>query len=238
MKRLLTAAAIALAAGLAACATATPYQPATFTARGPQNGFYEQPLEGNRWRVGFAGNTVTGRQQVEDALLLRAAEITLQQGFDHFLAVNRATERDVRYQADPTFPSARYGGFGYSRFGSPYWSPYWRYHRSAFGWSRWDPFWGDPWFDRDYTIREIDRYEATAEIVMGRGAPQAGDPRAFDARQIVANLGPRIPRPQYQQGYGYQPGYAPAPMAPGYQTPGAYRTPAYPAPAPAYPRRY
>jgi hypothetical protein len=105
--------------------------------------------------------------------------------------VNRATERDVRYQADPTFPSARYGGFGYSRFGSPYWSPYWRYHRSAFGWSRWDPFWGDPWFDRDYTIREIDRYEATAEIVMGRGAPQAGDPRAFDARQIVANLGSR-----------------------------------------------
>ena len=70
MKRLLTAAAIALAAGLAACATATPYQPATQTAAGPRNGFYEMPLEQNRWRVGFAGNTVTSRQQVEERVRL------------------------------------------------------------------------------------------------------------------------------------------------------------------------
>ena len=221
MKRLLTAAAIALAAGLAACATATPYQPAVRTASGPANGFYEMPLEGNRWRVGFAGNTVTSRQQVEDALLLRASELTLQRGFDHFLAVNRATERDVSYRSSGSPFSARYG-FGYSRFGGgyPYWNPYWRYSRRGFGW---DPFY-DPFWDRDIELREIDKYEANAEIVMGRGPAPANDPRAFDARQVYANLSPRVPRPQ-QQGYG--PGYAPA----GYPAPPAY-------PAPAYPRTY
>jgi hypothetical protein len=224
MKRLLAAAAIALAAGLAACATATPYQPAVRTASGPANGFYEMPLEGNRWRVGFAGNTVTSRQQVEDALLLRAAELTLQRGFDHFVAVNRATERDVRYQSTPGM-SARYGGFGYSRFGYPYWSPYWRHYRPSFGWRYWDPFY-DPFWDRDVEIREVDKYEANAEIVMGRGPAPANDPRAFDARQVYANLSPRVPRPQQPQ--GYQPGYGP----PGYPAPG------YPAPAPAYPRTY
>ena len=207
MKRLLASAAIALATGLAACATATPYQPATLTARGPQNGFFEAPLEQNRWRVSFAGNTVTSRQQVEDSLLLRSAELTLQQGFDHFVAVNRSTERDVSYRATP---DPFYGGglgysrFGYSRFGSPFWSPSWRYHRSALGWRYADPFY-DPFWGRggafgasSLDVQEIDRYEASAEIVMGKGASPA-DARAFDARQIVANLGPRIPRPQYQQ---------------------------------------
>src|SRR5918997_3489026 len=125
MKRLIVSAAIALAAGLAACATATPYQPAVLTASGPQNGFYEVPIEQNRWRVTFAGNTVTSRQQVEDSLLLRAAELTLQQGFDHFVAVNRGTEREVTYRADPDpFYGSR---LGYSRFGYPYWSPSWRF---------------------------------------------------------------------------------------------------------------
>ncbi|HEX8568539.1 MAG TPA: hypothetical protein VF699_01250 [Caulobacteraceae bacterium] len=204
MKRLLTAAAIALAAGLAACATATPYQPAQLTAAGPQNGFYEVPLEQNRWRVTFAGNSLTSRQQVEDSLLLRAAELTLQQGFDHFVAVNRATERDVTYRADPDpfFSSSRYAFGGY-----PYWSPRWRYYRPAYGWRYmdpfYDPFWGSSFGRSSYDVREIDRYEASAEIMMGRG-PAPADARAFDARQIVQNLGPRIPRPVqpgYQQPY-------------------------------------
>ena len=225
MKRLFVTAAIALAAGLSACATATPYQPATYSASGPQNGFYEAPLEQNRWRVSFAGNTVTSRQQVEDALLLRAAELTIQQGFDHFIEVNRATERDVRYQTSPGLGSGfgygglGYGGFGYSRFGYPGWNPYWRHYRPTFGWSRWDPFY-DPFFDRSTEIREIDKYEANAEILMGRGPAPAGDPRAFNAREVFANLSPRVPRPQYQQGYAApQPGYP----APGYPQAQPYR---------------
>ncbi len=155
MKRLLIAGAMVAATALSACATPTPYQPATFTSAGPRNGFYEQPIEQNRWRVGFAGNTVTSRQQVEDSLLLRAAELTIQQGYDSFTTVNRATERDVRYSASPGYGGLGYGGFGYSRFGSPFWSPYWRYHRPVLGWRYWDPFY-DPFWDRDIELREIE----------------------------------------------------------------------------------
>ena len=64
-----------------------------------------------------------------------------------------------------------------------------RYFHPAYGWyGVRDPFWDD----RHY--REVTRYEANAEIVMGRGiAPD--DRTAFDAREVVANLGPTIVRP-------------------------------------------
>ncbi|MFW2344234.1 MAG: CC0125/CC1285 family lipoprotein, partial [Brevundimonas mediterranea] len=40
---------------LAACATATPYQPAGFN--GERGGYAEQRVENNRYRVSFAGNS-------------------------------------------------------------------------------------------------------------------------------------------------------------------------------------
>ena len=63
--------ALALAAtALAACATATPYQPA---GEGSRYGYSEQRVDRDRYRVTFAGNSVTSREQVEMSLLLRAA---------------------------------------------------------------------------------------------------------------------------------------------------------------------
>lgn len=170
--------ALALAAtALTACATATPYQPA---GMGSRYGYSEQQLERDRYRVTFAGNSVTSREQVEMSLLLRAAELTAQGGYDWFATVNRATDQDSRYSVSRSPFSAQYGR---------YWSPYWRFYRGGL-WSRWDPFW-----DRDVDVQRIDRYEASAEIVMGRGAKPAGDPNAFDAREVIDNLGGRVPRP-------------------------------------------
>lgn len=176
LKPLAVAATAALA--LAACATATPYQPA---GQGSRYGYSDMRLQEDRYRVTFAGNSVTSREQVEMALLLRSAEVTLQSGYDWFSTVNRATERDSRYYSQPDpFYSSRYG---------PYWSPYWRFYRGGY-WSRWDPFWGN-----DFNVREVTRYEASAEIVMGRGRKPANDANAFDAREVVDNLGPRVARP-------------------------------------------
>jgi hypothetical protein len=177
LKPVLLAATAALA--LSACVTATPYGPAGVDSR---FGYSEQRVDADRYRVTFAGNSVTSREQVEMALLLRAAEVTTQGGYDWFSTVNRATDRDVRYQGTPDpFFSDRY---------SRAWGPTWRYHRFG-SWSRWgDPFWGG----RDFDVREIDRYEASAEIVMGRGAKPAGDADAFDAREVIQNLGPRVTR--------------------------------------------
>ena len=169
--------AMTAALALSACATATPYGPA---GQGSRYGYSDMRIDENRFRVAFAGNSVTSRDQVEMALLLRAAEVTLESGHDWFATVNRATDRDVRYSASPD-------PFYYDRY-SRYWGPSWRYYRRGY----WSP-WRDP-FGPDMDFREIDRYEATAEIVVGRGPKPAGDPNAFDAREVVQNLGPRIPR--------------------------------------------
>ena len=170
--------AVTAALALSACATATPYGPA---GQGSRYGYSDMRVDENRFRVAFAGNSVTSREQVEMGLLLRAAEVTLESGHDWFATVNRATDRDVRYRASPD-------PFYYDRY-SPFWGPSWRYYRRGF----WSP-WYDP-FGPDLDIREIDRYEATAEIVVGDGPKPAGDPNAFDAREVIQNLGPRVARP-------------------------------------------
>ena len=175
LKPVLLATAAALA--LSACATATPYGPAGVDSR---YGYSDQRVDADRYRVSFAGNSVTSREQVEMALLLRAAEVTAESGYDWFSTVARATDRDVRLQRSPNLFDDRY---------SPFWGPSWRYYRRG-SWSLWD----DP-FGRDYDVREIDRFEASAEIIMGRGAKPAGDPNAFDAREVIQNLGSRVTRP-------------------------------------------
>ena len=174
--------AITAVAGLtlAACATPTAYAPAGYN--GQRGGYAEQRLEANRYRVTFSGNSLTSREQVEMSLLLRSAELTVESGYDWFATVNRATARDTRFYTTPD-PF-------YSRMYGPYWGPSWRFYRRGY-WGAWgDPFWGN-----DFDVRQVDRYETMAEIVMGRGPKPAGDPNAFDARDVIQNLGPRVARP-------------------------------------------
>ncbi|XBQ16747.1 MAG: hypothetical protein ABL308_02470 [Oceanicaulis sp.] len=160
------------AATLAACAAPTPYQSAETGAYG----FNETAIENDRFLVSFNGNSLTDRETVETFLLYRAAELTLERGYDHFFVVRRDTETDRRLVGDR---------FGHSPYGVRY-----RYFHPAYGWYGWrDPFWDD------VNVREITRYEAQAEIVLGRG-PAPNDPAAFDAREVVANLGPRVVRPE------------------------------------------
>lgn len=182
------AAALVLAAGLSACATPTPYQP-NIPGQAASGGFSEVRVDSNRFRVNFAGNSLTSRETVETYLLYRAAELTVEQGYDWFAIADRATNRDRRtyYEPDPFYgrPGWAYGG----------WRPYWRYYGPSWGWRTWDPFWGDPfWADR-MDVRTVEKFEASAEIVMFKGAKPADDPRAFDARGVIANLGPRVVRP-------------------------------------------
>jgi hypothetical protein len=174
---------------LASCMTATPYQPASASGS-VRNGYSDEQIEENRFRVSFSGNSLTSRETVERYLLYRSAELTLQSGFDYFVLSNRDTEKKTQTYATP--------GIGGGGFGGPwgYWSPYWRYYSPRFGWRSWDPFWGDPFFDRNVDIRTVDRYEAMAEIVMGKGPKPADNIRAFDAREVKERLGPKIQMPQ------------------------------------------
>ena len=170
------------ALALVACATATPYQP--LGTRGASGGFAEQRIENNRYRVTFVGNSYTSRARVENYLLYRAAELTVASGYDSFTIVARDTERDVEIRTSPGLGAGRYG----------WWRPSWRYYGGRFGWRHWDPWYGDPFWADTIDVRTIERYEATAEIVMIRGRPS--DPRTFDARQVIANLGPTIVLPR------------------------------------------
>lgn len=163
-----------LAAALAACAAATPYQPAATD----RYGFSEQQIESNRVRITFRGNTLTERETVETYLLYRAAELTLQGGRDYFIVANRDTEEHSRLQGT---------GLRHPRFAFDYW-----YFSPRRGWSPWyDPFWNEP-----ASYREVTRYEAVAEIAMFSGPKPANDANAFDAREVQSNLQGRIVRPE------------------------------------------
>jgi hypothetical protein len=192
MKRLLVslAAVAALGVGIAGCATPTPYQP-NVPGTAQSGGFSERQLEANRFRVMFAGNSLTSRQTVESYLLYRSAELTVSQGYDWFTTADRNTEKMTQYYADPDpfYHSPYWNSWGYG------WRPNWRYYGGGYGWRTWDPWGSDPFWGSRTDIREINRYEATAEIVMGRGAKPANDPAAFDARSVMQNLGPTIIRP-------------------------------------------
>jgi hypothetical protein len=193
MKRLIApfAAIAALGVLLTACATATPYQP-NVPGNSASGGYSEIRVEANRFRVTFSGNSLTSRETVESYLLYRAAELTTAQGFDWFAAADRRTERTTNYRvdADPFYSSSYYGRYGWG------WRPYWSYYGGPYGWRSWDPWGYDPFWANSMDVRQINRYEATAEIVMGRGPKPAGDPSAFDAREVLTNLGPAIVRPQ------------------------------------------
>jgi len=185
------AAALAGSAALAGCMTATPYQPATSASRA---GYWDEQIESDRFRVSFSGNSLTARETVERYLLYRAAELTVQRGFDHFVLVTRDTEtRTDTYRSPGPYGGGFYGGGPWG-----YWSPSWRFYRgSRWGWRSYDPFWDDPfWRDRDWDYRTVRQYEATAEIVTGRGPKPSTNVRAFDAREVLDRLGPSIKMPE------------------------------------------
>ena len=79
---------------LAACATAvgTPYAPADNQGFG----YVDQRIEADRFRVVFSGDGGTPSTVVEDFALLRAAELTLENGFDWFRVTQRSLDAEER----------------------------------------------------------------------------------------------------------------------------------------------
>lgn len=170
-------------AGLAGCATVTPYQPLAAAASRGEGGYADLELAPGRWQVRFAGNSLTSRETVEAYLLYRAAELTLEQHGTWFEIVRHDLEHEVRDVAVDS---------GYDRWwGYPGWQPYWHYYGRPYGWRYWYPG-GSPFFETE----RIERFEARAEIVIHTDARPAGRSDAFDAAEVLARLGPSIGRPK------------------------------------------
>lgn len=160
-------AAIAVLA-LAGCQSVPPYHP---KADGSY-GYSDQQLAANRYRVTFAGNYAAKRTDVEDFLLLRAAEVTLKAGYRYFEFDTRDTEPKTQYRSD--------------FLGGPDW-PVWR--RPGFGWY-WHSWPAGPGGEIDAT--PVTRYEAYAEIVLLTGEQAKSEARALDAEDVVKHIGPKI----------------------------------------------
>ena len=177
---LLVTGALALIGSMAGCMTATPYQP--FRAEGVggvHGGYSEERISPTRFRVKFHGNELASRERVEDYLLYRAAELTVTNGYDSFSIADRHIEHDVETYV-------RQNPWGY-------WQPYWRYYRSGYGWDVWFPESGTPfWADR-VDVTRVESFEVEAEIALAKGIP--GDPKPFDARRVMAEIGPAIELP-------------------------------------------
>jgi hypothetical protein len=149
---------------LAACAAPTPYQPAV-----DGFGYAQQQIEANRYRVTFAGNMVTSRDTVQNYLLYRSAEITLESGHDYFVLTDQNLERStVYYGTGPT-------GFGY---------------RSGFDVSQ--PVVGVGF--GSYSAVPVDSYTAFADILVFDGVKPADDTRAYEAREVLRRLDPAVLR--------------------------------------------
>ena len=194
---------------LVACATATPYQPAS--EPGGFDGFSQQLIENDRARITFGGNSLTNRDTVENYLLYRAAEMAVERGFETFTLQERNVEASSRRQLSPGL----YGGgfdsyFGYSFYRPSFgWSQSYAFSRfggfrSARGFGRRGfgrrgfggaGFYGsyDPFFN-DYNVREITKYRATAEVKFGRNTA-SNDDKTFNAREVLQNLSSTIQFP-------------------------------------------
>lgn len=149
---------------LGGCAQPTPYRPTD-----GQFGYAQQQLESNRYRVSFAGNMATPRDTVQNYLLYRAAEVTVESGHDHFILVDQDLERSTVYHGTGHLGFA--GGSRFDRFDSGF--------GGGFG---------------SYTAVPVDSYAAFADILVFEGPKPADEPRAYDAREVLRRLDPVMVR--------------------------------------------
>lgn len=164
MKRLTFSLIAVSALALSACASLAPYGPQQ-AERG--QGFSEQRIESNRFRVTYNGVGAIG--PVADRALFRAAQLTVDQGYEWF----EVTQRWIDGRPDSAGgvrPSVSVGA-GSSRYGG--------YRASGVG------------VGLGLDLSGPQPTSTTLEIVMGRG-PRPDRPDAYDARGVQDAIRTRL----------------------------------------------
>ena len=160
MKRLAIALTGLSALALTACASLAPY--GQQRGSGGQ-GYSEQRIESNRYRVTYNGVGAAGR--VADWALVRAADLTTEQGYDWFEVTQSWTDGRPG-GGGGVRPSVSIGG-GSSRYGG--------YSASGVG------------VGVGLNLSGPQPTSTTLEIVMGRGA-KPNSPNAYDARSVQGSI--------------------------------------------------
>lgn len=162
-----------LLAALAGCATPALYRAAE---KPGTPGYSETRLTDNRYRVHFTGDPLTPSGTIENAALLRAAELTLQKGYDWFEVAERRIDRQDR--SDTSFG----GGVDFPDQTAVYQSCGLLGCRTVVTRS---PGYSTGAGIATTTTRST--YAANLEIVIGK-SPKPASAQAYDARQLLANL--------------------------------------------------
>jgi hypothetical protein len=148
---------------LAACAAdETDFKP---QIAGAQIGYTDRALAFDRHLISFSGSGATTQSEVENYLMRRAAEVTLQRGYTHFIVDTQETESNT-YRVMGFIPSAYLHGPMYA-YRVRYWSDY-----------------PELWEGKET------RYSAEAEITMRLSNDVAGNPRAVEAASVFRIPGP------------------------------------------------
>lgn len=152
---------LALPLAVACAATPTAYAP---SSGGRDVGYRDMRIQENRWRVTFTGGSDVSEGRVHDLALRRAAEVTLDAGFDWFDVVGRSGDQSGT-QRSPVSTGVSVG----RSWGSGGWSG----TSTGVGVS--------------FAPGQERRLTTTLEIIAGQGpAPE----RAYDARAILDNIRP------------------------------------------------
>lgn len=167
MRALILVAALALAA----CASTPAYGPAASPSGA---GYSERQIESNRYFVTYRAGGSADAALLQDYALLRAAEVTLQQGGDWFWVDRRGLDEEGAANAGPRFSV----GVGGASFGGN--------SGVGLGVGMNFPIGGQ---------RGQQAHSATVEMRIGQG-PKPAEPNAYDAREISANLRARLAQPR------------------------------------------
>ncbi len=166
IRQILSAAVLLL---LSACATAPPpYGPAPATGAA---GYSETQIESNRYFVTFRAPVGASAALLQDYALLRAAELTLQNGREWFWVDRRTVDQEASHPSGPSvgvgIGAGSWGGHGGGSVGVGVNFPLGG---------------GQP---------QQSARAATLEIRFGEG-PKPDDANAYDARAISTNLRARL----------------------------------------------
>lgn len=153
---------------LAACATTAPPYSAASNPNGA--GYSETQIENNRYFVTYRAGGVTDAQLLHDYALLRAADLTLQNGREWFWVDRRTLDEESTRRSGPSFGV----GIGAGRWGGS--------SGGSVGVGMNFPLGG---------AQGQRARSATLEIRMGEG-PKPDDQNAYDARSVSQNLRARV----------------------------------------------
>ncbi len=173
---------------LAACTRPTPYERAT--PRSPY-GYSETVIDADTVRIEVSGNSQTPRQRVENQLLFRAAQLTLERGDDTFVFLDRDTERQVQQY----WPRRATVGFPYyvGAYRPGLRRPYRPFRRRASPFAFYSPNFG--YFPSSNNVYQVSRYTALAEVRFFKGAAPAALGPSYNAAEVAANLASQVGLP-------------------------------------------